>query len=131
MLRSKFDQIRLASDVDEMQSRLIAAICSDAAIEEVVLSKTYGNTRPAFVVITSPRRAFLQFLHHNHAQSPLAVLGSPHFHAKALHFHECSISKKYLRKMKFAFLDISIACYVLMLHLDVFLMPRTHLFIFY
>jgi hypothetical protein len=43
-----------------------------AAIEEVVLSKTYEITRPGCVVIGRPRRAFLQFLHHDHTQSPLA-----------------------------------------------------------
>jgi hypothetical protein len=43
-----------------------------AAIEEVVLSKIYEITRPGFVVIVSARRAFLQFLHHDHTQSPLA-----------------------------------------------------------
>jgi hypothetical protein len=43
-----------------------------AAIEEVVLSKTCEITRPGCVVIISARRAFLQFLHHDHTQPPLA-----------------------------------------------------------
>jgi hypothetical protein len=52
-----------------------------AAMEEVVLSKTYENTRLGFVVITRPRRAFLQFLHHNHTPSPLAGLGGVPWYA--------------------------------------------------
>jgi hypothetical protein len=43
-----------------------------AAIEEVVLSKTCEITHPGFVVIISARRAFFQFLHHDHTQSPFA-----------------------------------------------------------
>jgi hypothetical protein len=49
-----------------------SCFCTFAAIEEVVLSKTYEITRPGCVVIISARRAFLQFLHHDHTQSPLA-----------------------------------------------------------
>jgi hypothetical protein len=43
-----------------------------AALEELALSKTYEIPRLDFVVITRPRRAFLQFLHPKYAQSPLA-----------------------------------------------------------
>jgi hypothetical protein len=50
-------------------------------MEEVALSKIYENTRLDFVVITSPRRAFLQFLHHNHTPSPLAGFCSALFRA--------------------------------------------------
>jgi hypothetical protein len=57
------------------------AFCSVAAMEEVALSKTYENTRPDVVVIIRPRRAFLQFLHHNHTPSPLAGLCSAQFRA--------------------------------------------------
>jgi hypothetical protein len=43
-----------------------------AALEELALSKTSEIPRLDFVVITRPRRAFLQFLHPKYAQSPLA-----------------------------------------------------------
>jgi hypothetical protein len=43
-----------------------------AAVEEVALPKTSGNTRPGYAEIKSSHRAFLQFLHHNHIQPPLA-----------------------------------------------------------
>jgi hypothetical protein len=51
-----------------------AAFCTLAAVEEVALSKISENTRPGFVAIKRPRRAFLQFLHHNHVQLPLCWL---------------------------------------------------------
>jgi hypothetical protein len=55
-----------------------------AAMEEVALSKTSEIPRLVFVVITRPRRAFLQFLHHNHTPSPLAGFCSVRFHATVL-----------------------------------------------
>jgi hypothetical protein len=57
---------------------LLSKVGHVAAIEEVRLSKTSENTRLDCVVITRPRRASLQFLHPNHAQSPLAgFCGAP------------------------------------------------------
>jgi hypothetical protein len=53
---------------------LHAAFRTLAAVEEVALSKISENTRPGFVAIKRPRRAFLQFLHHNHIQLPLCRL---------------------------------------------------------
>jgi hypothetical protein len=50
-----------------------------AALEELALSKTYEIPRLDFVVITRPRRAFLQFLHPKYAQSPLAGFCSARF----------------------------------------------------
>jgi hypothetical protein len=71
--------IAIASAIDRAVIRgavwdCASAFCSVAAMEEVALSKTYENTRPDFVERTKPRRAFLQFLHHNHTPSPLAGL---------------------------------------------------------
>jgi hypothetical protein len=56
-------------------------LCTFAAVEEVALSKIYENTRLIFAVIIRPRRAFLQFLHHNHIQPPLADFDGASFRA--------------------------------------------------
>jgi hypothetical protein len=63
-------------------------------MEEVALPKTYENTRPDCVVITRPRRAFLQFLHHNHTPSPLAGLRNSLFHVTVSRVFRIAITIK-------------------------------------
>jgi hypothetical protein len=73
-----------------------------AALEEVRLSKISEITRPGFVEICRPRRAFLQFLHPNHAQSPLACVCSALFLAAVSWlFGKLLLSKKIAACAKF------------------------------
>jgi hypothetical protein len=61
----------------------------------IALSKIYEITRPVFVEFTSPRRAFLQFLHPNPMQSPLAEFFRALLRATvSLFFDTCLLSKK-------------------------------------
>jgi hypothetical protein len=61
----------------------------------IALSKIYENTRPDFAEFKSPRRAFLQFLHPNPIQSPLAGFCSAPFCAVVSRFfYRGLLSKK-------------------------------------
>jgi hypothetical protein len=55
-----------------MEGDCAASLVALRRLNGIALSKIYENTRPDFVALTSPRRAFLQFLHPNPIQSPLA-----------------------------------------------------------
>lgn len=63
-------------------------------MEEVALSKIYEIPRLGFVAIISPRRAFLQFLHHNHTPSPLAGLCGAQFRATVSRYFELLLLSK-------------------------------------
>jgi hypothetical protein len=55
-----------------------SSFCTLRRLNGIALSKIYEITRPDFVALISPRRAFLQFLHPNPIQSPLAgFCGTP------------------------------------------------------
>jgi hypothetical protein len=71
-----------------------AGFCALRRLNGVALSKIYEITRPDFVEFKSPRRAFLQFLHPNPIQSPLAGLYSVPLCAAVSRFFETLLLSK-------------------------------------